>query len=279
MKTVPLLFGALILTAQTQTFTYDYDGRRVPLPSAQESRKTLVREDTAGGRVLEELVQRRDASGNPLPAEKVRSITRQGADGAQVTETVIYRADINGRMEPRERTIATTQGDTSTVQYERPNINGGFEIVEKAASRTAKEDGKTIVNTSIYRVGNDGRLVEAARQVTERKPEGTGTREVISEYQNASTGKMELSQQKVTVSLANPDGSSTSEITIYGQAAPGRPMDGTLKIREQQLITAKPGPGNTIQETLSVRRPDLADPEKLGAYRKVAEKISEAPRP
>jgi hypothetical protein len=272
-----LALAASVLLAQSQTYTYDSDGRRVPLPATQETRKLQVVEDGPNGRIVEEIVQRRDASGNPLPAEKVRTVTRQSADGAQIVESTTFRADINGRMETLERTSTSTTKEKAVTTVERPNINGRFDLIEKAASQTTTVDGKTVVNTSIYRTGLDGKLVEAVRQVTERKPEGNATKEILTEYQNASTGRMELSAQKVTVSMANPDGTTTSEITIYGLAQPGRPTDGQLHVREQQLLTTKPGPNNTVQETISVRRPDLADPHKLGAYTKIAEKVTQKP--
>jgi len=98
----------------------------------------------------------------------------------------------------------------------------------------------------------------------------------VQEYRNAQSGKMELSGQRVKVDIPNPDGSTTSEVTIYGAVAQGRAADGKLKLREQQLITTKPGPGNTQVESISIRRPDLSD-SKLGAYQKVGEKITQKP--
>ena len=277
------LLALLVIPASLcQTTVYDADGRAKALPSIQESRKRKLIEDGPNGRIYEESVDRRDASGNPLPAEKLRIVERKAPDGASVIETTTFRADLNGRLSPTERSVQSTlqQGAlTSTSStLEKPNINGGFVAVEKIASQTtAVGGGRETTNRSVYVPDANGRFVEAVRESRERTPDGSGIRETSNEYRNASTGKMELSGQKVTIEMRNPDGSSTSEITIYGIAAPGRPAEGQMRLREQQLLTVKPGANGTSIESLSIRRPSLND-AKLGAYQKLSEKVVPAPQ-
>lgn len=271
-----LIALALIAAAFGQTVIYDSDGRPMPLPSIEESRKRKLIEDGPNGRVFEEAVTRRDAVGNPMPSEKLRIVERKAADGASVVEITTYRADLNGRLSPVERSVQSTlqQGAVTTVSNitEKPSVSGGMVVVEKVASQTTTAGpGRESTVRSVYVPDASGRFIEAVRESKERAPDGTNVREVSNEYRNAATGKMELSGQRVTVEMRNPDGSSTSEITIYGVAAPGRAADGQLKLREQQLLTVKPAADGAVVESLSIRRPDLAD-QKLGAYRKLSEK-------
>lgn len=267
-----------IFLVLAQTYVVDANGRRVELPSGSETRDRKVIEQGPNGTVYEEVVKRRDASGNLLAPEKVRVAERVGPDGAKVVETTVYRGDLNGRFAPVERNVAESRqkegAQVQTVVVERPNVNGGFDLVERSAAVTKAVDGKEVTNRSIYRPDSNGRMVEMVRQLAEKQQDELGRpKEVVTEYQSASTGKLEVSQQRVTVELKNPDGTTSSEITIYGMAAPGRPSDGALKLREQQLLTREAGPGNTVKESLSVRRPGVTDGDKLGNYQKVSEKI------
>ncbi len=275
-----LLFIASILAAQT--YTYDSDGRRVVLPSVSEDRRTRVVEEGPNGRVIEEIVRRKDPDGNPLPEERVRTMEKTGPAGETVVETLTYRADFNGRLSLAEKTTLSTAkaGDktNTTTVVERPSVNGALSVVEKAAAETTIQNGREVTSRSIFRANASGGLSEAVRESVEKASVNGKMQETVTTYQNASTGQLELSQQKVTVSVAHPDGSSTSEITIYGVTAPGRLPDGKLKVREQQLLETKRGPGNTVVESFSVRRPDVTD-SKLGAYQKVGERVREVPKP
>lgn len=263
-----------------QTYVYDVDGRKVPIAGPQESRQRKVLEDGPGGKTVEETIERRDASGNKLPPERVVTVERKNADGTKVTETTVMQTDLNGRMVAKERTVQTTQeqGATTFVNtvVERPTVNGGFSTVEKLQAQTVKTEGKETTTRSTYVTDANGQFKEAVRELVEKVPDGKGTRETVQEFRNAQTGKLELSGQRVTLELQNADGTKSSEVTIYGAVAQGRTSDGKLKVREQQLITSKPGPGNTVVESISVRRPDLAD-SKMGSYQKVAEKVTTAP--
>lgn len=259
-----------------QIYVYDVDGRRVLLPSPDEKRERRLVEDGPNGRVSEEIIERRDVNGNKLPPEKLRIVERQGPGGESIVETTVYQSDLNGRLAPTERSTLTKQqqgGQTvSKTIIERPTVSGAMAAVEKSASQTTMVNGKELTNRSTYVLDQNGQFIEAVRESIEKSTEGKGAKEVVQEFRNAPTGKMELSGQRVKVDIPNPDGSSTSEITIYGAVAPGRVADGQLKLREQQLVVVKPGPGNTKIESISVRRPDLSD-SKLGAYQKVGEKV------
>jgi len=271
---------AIAAAMLAQTYVYDVDGRRVLLPSPEEKRSRRIVDDGAGGRAVEEVIERRDVNGNRLPPEKLLIVEKQGLDGAKIIETTTYRSDLNGRLGVAERSVVTTKeqsGQTLTTSVvERPTVNGSLGAVEKTASQTSAVGTKQVTNRSTYVLDQSGKFVEAVRESIEKVPEGKGIKETVQEYRNAQTGQMELSGQRVKVDIPNADGSTTSEITIYGTVAQGRTADGQLKLREQQLVTMKPGPGNTMVESISVRRPDLAD-SKMGAYQKVGEKVTQLP--
>jgi hypothetical protein len=46
-----------------------------------------------------------------------------------------------------------------------------------------------------------------------------------------------------------------------------------LKLQEQQIIERKPGSGQTLVETITVRRPSVSDPKTLGPARQLSETV------
>jgi hypothetical protein len=48
---------------------------------------------------------------------------------------------------------------------------------------------------------------------------------------------------------------------------------GALKLQEQQIIERKPGSGQTLVETITVRRPSVSDPKTLGPARQLSETV------
>jgi hypothetical protein len=280
MRLIWLILASVVLSGQT--YVYDANGRKVLLPGPEEKREKRMVEEGPNGKVSEEVIERRDVNGNKLPAETVRTVERKGESGETIVESTTYRTDLNGKMTVAERQVETTRkkGEQtfSTTVVEQPTVNGGFVAVERTDSQAVSKGDKTQTNRSTYVRDASGNFVEAVREQSERVSDAKGVREVTQEYRNAPTGKMELSGQRVKVDQTNSDGTSTSEITIYGVAAPGRAAEGQLQLREQQLVKVQPGEGNTQVESISVRRPDLAD-SKLGEYQKVSEKVTTKPKP
>ncbi|MEJ1937146.1 hypothetical protein WDZ92_43690, partial [Nostoc sp. NIES-2111] len=209
-------------------------------------------------------------------------IERSGPSGEKIEERLTYEADINGRMSLQEKTTVTVrEGDGRThtnTLVEKPSLNGGLQLFERVDAQKYTENGKELTSRAIYRADATGQLAENARERIERVTENGVPKETISIYESVSTGQPILSQQKTIVALTNPDGSTTSLITIYGVDAPGRPAGGPLKVKEQQILTKRSGDNNTIVESLSIRRPDLAD-GKLGKEIKVGERVTKPQQP
>jgi hypothetical protein len=279
MRMIVFLFPLVVMA---QTYVYGPDGRREVFPTVSEKVERKVLSEGPDGKVMEEVVQRRDANGNALPAEKRVTVEKKDASGASVVETTLYRADLNGRMQAAERSrvesAAVEQGKQTTTTVEVLNLNGSFQPVEKVSALTSQVQGKEVTTTSVYRPGASGGFVEAERAVSEKVPTGNGFKENVTEYEAAfaagGTGQLVVKGQKVTVAVQNPDGSTVSQIAIYGLGGDGKTVDGRqLKLREEQLVTRKPGPENTVKESLAIRRPDVNRPEKVGEFKPVAERV------
>lgn len=275
MRMIVFIFP-LVMVAQT--YVYGPDGRREVFPTLNEKLETKVLSEGPDGKVVEQIVLRRDANGNALPTEKRVVVEKKSASGGSVVETTVYRADLNGRLSAAELSIVENdigpQGKHSTTTVQVPTLNGSFQTVEKVSAVTAQVEGKEVTTTSIYRSGVNGNFGEAQRLVSEKVPQPSGFKESVTEYQTGETGKLIVKGQKVTVAVQNPDGSTTSQIAIYGLGGDGKTIDeAKLKLREEQLVIRKPGPDNTVKESLSVRRPDVNRPEKVGDFKPVSERV------
>ena len=266
-----VLTTLFLLALLSQDYTYDINGRRVQGPGsinggdvnmAKVEEKVL--EDVAGRKVIERTVRRAAADGTPGTVEKIRIEEVRLADGRVVTNQETHRSDFNGRMTlvEKSQTDYRQAGDTveSTTSVQRAGINGGLELVEKAVT-TGRDTGQARqTDTRIYRKDANGNLQEAARNVSEQRIEDGKSVESVSQYQAATLdGRLRLSGQRVTTEVQDKDGSAVKRVRIYGANEPSRPVDasGGLKLREEQLIEQRQGPGKTVQESLSIRRPDL----------------------
>src|SRR5712672_1550982 len=155
---VVLTFVLPVLSQQT-TYTTDLNGRRVPATQTVESKtgsstsraevmqsvngnmvplqseeQKVLRED-ANGRVVEKIIRRYDATGNPGPPEKVQVEERKNPDGSLSTTTTVYRADLNGHVQLAERVVVegSKSGNTLSANtvVERPGLNGNLDVVER----------------------------------------------------------------------------------------------------------------------------------------------------
>ncbi len=245
------------------------NGRSVPVESVQE--RTVSEE--GGTKVVERIVRRFDANGQPGPPERSIIEQRINADGTGNILETRYRADVNGRQQLWERlkTEITREGNTerSEVQVERPGPNAAIELVEKktAVTRTTGQGSEQDVVT--YRRGESGRLYQAARQVTERTKTGDQTVENLAHYEAQTPGQLQLTGQIVKRTVEQEGGTRT-EVDVYSSDIAGRPH-GKPQLKERQLIERKPASGDGFVESVSVRRPSVNDPHKLGAAQKVSE--------
>ena len=252
------------------------NGHNVPAERVEER---VVR-DEGGVRVVERLVERYDPNGNPLPREKRVITTTKHADGSVNEQQAVWRGDVNGNMALAERTDTETRRNGATVTSEiavaRPSLNASMDVVEKRnVVRTEGAQGAYEQNETVWRNGQSG-FYEAARRVTEHRDEGGRSSWNTAEYEVGSTGALELHRQVVRNTVKAPDGSETTEIDYLDRSAAGAVISGAdpgLKVRAQEIVERVPGPGGSVRETVSVRRPSIADPSHLEPARKISETV------
>lgn len=287
-------------SSQTDVYTYDTNGNRVlanqqvagagggeqrvrnlngrmaPLEKVEEK---VIREDSTG-RVVEKTVRTFDASGEPLPPQRIRITEQKQPDGTKSIETQVFRGNLNGGYSLAERRQALERTSDGRVTIEttvdRPTLNGGLDTVEKVSSTIVKSGEATSEDTMVYRRDPNGSFYRAAREVKETDKKNGATVENTATYIRGDGKDLELSGQTVTETVKRPDGSETRQVSVFGMNAPGRPAAGQPVLREQQ-ITEKTRTAGGAVETFSIRRPAVDDPSKLGPANKIAEKVCTGP--
>jgi len=251
------------------------NGREVPLEQIDEH----VVSDSPDGKVTERIVRKYDPTGQLQATEKVLIREQKRPDGSSTVHSTTYRSDGNGRLQEAERstTESRTQGSSTTAQtaIERPTINGSFETTEKrsAASRTSGDNTET--NETVYRRSGNGDFYPALRQVKEQRKTGDKTAENTAFYEPDVTGQLALARRSVSTTTKSADGSELTQVDLYARSADGivRDNQAPQQIKERQIISREKRPGGEVTETLSVSRPSIADPTRLGAVQKISETI------
>jgi hypothetical protein len=298
---VVLTFVLPVLSQQT-TYTTDLNGRRVPATQTVESKtgnstsraevmqsvngnmvplqseeQKVLRED-ANGRVVEKIIRRYDATGNPGPPEKVQVEERKNPDGSLSTTTTVYRADLNGHVQLAERVVVegSKSGNTLSANtvVERPGLNGNLDVVERKKAVTVDTGNGTKEEVVTYRKDQNGRFDEALKQVTDTVVANGQSTSSTAQYElGADTGKLQLASQTVTHVRKNPDGTETKEVDIF-RNVPGRvnEPDSSPKLTERQIVTQSKA-GNKVVETLAVQRPTVSEPNRLSEPKVIQEKV------
>ena len=303
-------FPLLGLPQETKsTTTYDLDTRDVngnPMPgldtrsvrsdgdsSVYETRQSLngttvpaervqqhVVRDSGGVRVVERMIQRYSPDGAPLPREKQVITTTTRADGSVEEQSDTWKGDLNGNLALDERTQTETHRNGRTVNSEtvvsRPSLNDSLSVVEKR-DVVRDEQGKDVwqQNETVWRNGQSG-FYQAVRRITEHRAEDGRVAENTAEYEPGSTGALVLHSQIVKNSVTAPDGSERTEITVRDRSAPGTVIDNTdasLKLRSEEVVERVPGADGSVRETVSVRRPSVSEPDRLGPARRISETV------
>jgi hypothetical protein len=250
------------------------NGRLIPLEQVQEK----VISEGPGGRVVERIVKKYDQTGRLGSTEKVRIEEHPLSNGGQSVRETTWRSDINGNFVEAERRTAETRvsGGVTTTETatSRPTLNGTYEITEKRSRVSQKTGDREQTRESVERP-RDGRFYEAIREVSVTTTSDGQTREERTTYEPGQTGQLELHRQSVSTSVKRPDGSELTEVTMYSRSADGRsqPQGARPQLKEQQIIERTTAPDGSIVESLSVRRPTIADPDRLGPVRKLSETV------
>ncbi len=251
------------------------NGRQVPVEQVTER---VVNQD-ANGKVTERIVRKFDPNGQPAATERIMiQETKLPGGGSRVQETT-YRSDLNGSVREAERKTTETQVSgsttTATTVIDRPGISGTFETIEKRSSVTDGPVDNQRTTESIYKPGVSGGLQEAVRTVKTASKANDVTKETSANYEPGMNGQMQLSSQSASTTTKLPDGSQTTQTDVFSRNVAGNAQDNSaaMRVREQQILQRRTNPDGSVAETLSVRRPTPADPNRLGAPQKVSETV------
>jgi hypothetical protein len=157
---------------------------------------------------------------------------------------------------------------------ERPTANG-LQPVEKQTQTVSKQDKNYQSDSTTYRSDGNGGFFPAVRETTEHIVQGSQVSDNTAQYERSPNGELQLHGKTVGKIVTRPDGSKDAVVDVYSRDVPGT-VNGNgsgLKLQEQQVIETKPGPGNTMVQTLSVRRPTVSDPGTLGPARQLSQTV------
>jgi len=260
---------------QHTQITRSINGRQVPV---EQTEQRVLRE-TPNGRVVEKITKHFDPNGGVGSTERTVIEEEKLANGS-VTHSTTYRSDLNGRMhESERRTVEShTQGSTTTTQSEiaRPDLNGSLQVAEKRAVTSETANNTTHTDETVYRRSENGSFYPAVRDVTEKTQNGLQVAEKSAHYEQRDNQQLQLMGQTVSTTVQRPDGSSVAEVSLYGASAGDAKVHDSqsgLHLREQQTVEHIVGPGGSVTEVVTARRPSISDPGRLGDPRKVSETV------
>ena len=189
---------------------------------------------------------------------------RKSGPTTVVTSTT-YRGDLNGNLQPAERSVAQTvaQGNTTNtnVTVERPGIDGRLTAAERITQTTVQSSKDAQQQTTTrMRLDSNGNYYEAVREVKDTSLNNGATVENKAQYVDG-----QLAEQTVARTVTAPNGSSTTTIDVFATQQPGLTADigGKLALKEQQQIV-KQVSGSATTETVTSRKPNVSDPNRLG---------------
>ncbi len=300
MKWILALAVPLLAAAQTvDTYTYNGNGERVPgaqIVIGADSRTERVQSingrtvpierveehvlrSDANGKVTERIIHRYNPEGQPVDGERIVIEEQIRPDGSTVVRANTYQSDLNGNARLVERSTAETRktatGHTSDITVDKPSVNGSLEMAERRVVAELTSGTATTEDTTVYRRDENGQFFAASKQAVERTMNGNETQESITRYEAMNpASRLTLSGVTLKKATKRTDGGESVVVDVYGTSTPGLANSDTGKprLREQQVIEREPR-GNQVVETLSVRRPSVADPDRLGPAHRVSETV------
>jgi hypothetical protein len=296
-----LVFAAALAAAQSATNTYATDlngnraagqsftsadgdrkelfqsinGRQVPL---EQTVDRVVRED-ANGKVTERIVKKFGREGQLATTERVMIEESKLPSGGSSVRQTTYRSDVNGGLQEAERrtTLTSVAGSTTTAStvIDRPTLNGSLETVEKRAAVTDGPADNLHTTESVYRRDGSGGFQEALRYVTTASKQNDAVKETTASYEPGLNGQLQLASQSESTSKKLPDGTQVTQTDLYAQTVAGNVQDssGRMRVKEEQIVERRTNPDGSVVETLSVRRPTVSDPDRLGGLQKLSETV------
>lgn len=251
------------------------NGRQVPL---EDTVDRVIRED-ANGKTTERTVRKFDRDGKLVSAERIVTEESKLPGGGSSARSTTYRSDLNGAMREAERQTTETrvQGSQTTTNttVDRPTLNGSFQTVEKRSEVTEGPADHQTSTESVYRRDGSGGFQEALRYVTTTTKSGDTTSETKVDYEPGVNGQLQLASQSDSTTTKRPDGTEITQTNLFAQTVVGRLQESNapMRVKEQQVVERRANPDGSVVETLSVRRPSISDPNRLGDLQKLSETV------
>jgi len=251
------------------------NGRQVPLEQVVDR---VVRED-ANGKVTERMLKKFSPTGQVVLTERVLIEENKLPGGGSSVRETLSRADVNGTFHEDERKTTETrvQGSTTnaTTVIDRPTLNGSFETVEKRSAVTEGPAASQRTTESVYRRDGAGGFQEALRSVKTSAKENDSTKETSANYEPGLNGQLQLASQAESTSTKQPDGKEIIQTNTYSHTVVGRLQESNapMRIKEQEIVERRANPDGSVVETLSVRRPSMSDPNRLGDLQRISETV------
>jgi len=251
------------------------NGRQVPVEQVTER----VISENASGKVTERIVQKFDPTGRPALTERVVIEENKLPGGGSTVRETTYRNDTNGGLRVTERKTTDTRvsgsATTSSTVIDRPGIGGSFETVEKHSTVTEGPADNQHTTESVYSRGVSGGFQETVRTVKTTSKVNDTTKESTATYEPGLNGQLQLDSQSESTSSKQPDGTEVVQTNLFMKTVAGNVQDssGAMRVKEQQVLQRRANPDGSVVETLSVRRPGVSDPNRLGDLQKVSETL------
>jgi hypothetical protein len=270
-------YGTSTSSDHTKTeVSQSVNGREVPLQRVEER---VLRKDSSGA-VTERITRDYNRTGDLISTQRVVTEESALAGGGSRSRSTTYRNDVNGREQEWERSTVETrvQGNATKVDtaIERPSPNGGFQAVEKRTSVSDKTGPTTSTTESVFRRNDNGDFYEALRKTDVDTVSGNQTTKRKAQYEPDMNGQLELNSQSVASTTKQSDGSEQTKVDIFARSVPGVARESgaaTTQVQEQQIITRRKAADGSVVETLSVRRPTINDPARLGPLQPISETV------
>ena len=249
------------------------NGRMVPIQGTEER----VLRDDSQGKVVERVIRKYDANGNPGLPIKVRIEEKKNADGSTTVQSSAYESDINGNLQLFERSTSQIRknGATETsTTVERPTLNGTLQAVERDTKLERPTGSGSKVESMVYRRDISGNFTPFAQEIKQTNKSGAEETTDAARYETGPDGKLVLASRSIDHVKTNPDGSQVSDTDVYSLFSAGRTVDLSAnqpRLQEQIHKERTPGPGGKVVETTSVRARLPNDQSNFGAFQKVSQ--------
>jgi hypothetical protein len=249
------------------------NGRMVPIQSAEDR---LIQQDSQS-KVVERVIRKYDANGNPGPPIKVHIEEKKNSDGSTTIQSSAYEADINGNLHLFERSTSQIRNNGATetsTTVERATLNGPLQTVERDSKVERPTGNGSQAESTTYRRDISGNFTPFAQEVKQITKSGAEQTTDAARYELGPDGKLTLAARAIDHVKKNPDGSEVSDMDVYAIFSTGRTVDlssNPPRLQEQIHKERTPAPGGKMVETTSVRARLPNDQSSFGAYEKVSQ--------